>query len=93
MEDAEQTRCWNKENWIDALSRSSDKPRMESCEDQDGTIIHIRAFARPQSRSRNQSRRVLFGTDAVALQRTYIPHGRPFQLQINPGEWSMGRGI
>ena len=29
MEDAEQTQNRNKEDWIDALSRSTDKPRMQ----------------------------------------------------------------
>ena len=33
----------DKEQWIDALGRSTDKPRMECCEDQKGTIIDIRA--------------------------------------------------
>ena len=33
----------NKEKWIDALGRSTDKPRMEYCEDQNKTIIYIRA--------------------------------------------------
>ena len=43
MKDAEQTYTWNKENWTDALSRSTDKPRMEHCEDQNGTVIYNRA--------------------------------------------------
>ena len=43
MEDAEQTQNWNREDWIDALSRSTDKPRTEYCEDHNGTIIYIRA--------------------------------------------------
>ena len=34
---------WNKEKSIDGLGRSSDKPRMECCEGQSGTIIYIRA--------------------------------------------------
>ena len=29
---------WNKEDWIDTFSRSTDKLRMEYCEDQNGTI-------------------------------------------------------
>ena len=44
MEDAEQIPYWNKGNWIDALSRSSDKARVDNCEDQNGTIIRIRAL-------------------------------------------------
>ena len=34
---------WNKEHEIGAFSRSTDKPRMEHCEDQNGTITYIRA--------------------------------------------------
>ena len=34
---------WNKEKSFDGLGRSSGKPRMECCEDQNGTIIYIRA--------------------------------------------------
>ena len=44
MEDAEHSQDWNKEKRIDVLSRLTDKPRMEYCEDQNGTIIHIRAL-------------------------------------------------
>ena len=44
LKDAEQTQDWNKEQWIDTLSRSADKPRMEYCEDQNGTIQYIRAL-------------------------------------------------
>ena len=43
MEDVEQTQNCNKEHWIDALSRSTDKPRMEHCEAQNGAIIYTRA--------------------------------------------------
>ena len=31
-------------NWIDALSRSTDQPRLECCEGRNGTIIYIRAL-------------------------------------------------
>ena len=41
--DAEQTQTWNEEVWIGAPSRSTDKLRMEYCEDQNGTIINMRA--------------------------------------------------
>ena len=34
---------WNEEDWIDAFSLSTDKPRMEYCEDENGMIVHIRA--------------------------------------------------
>ena len=44
LEDAEQTQTWNKEDWIDAHSRSTDKPRRESCEDQNGLIIYFSAL-------------------------------------------------
>ena len=43
MPSAEQTQYWDKEEWIDALGRSAEKPRIEYCEDQNGTIIYIRA--------------------------------------------------
>ena len=43
LNDAEHTQEWNKETWIEALRHSTDKPRMEYCEDENGTIIHIRA--------------------------------------------------
>ena len=43
MPSAEQTQKWNKEKLVDALRRSTDKPRMEYCKDQDGTVIYIRA--------------------------------------------------
>ena len=33
-----------KEKWIDALRRSSDRPTMENCKDQNGTITYIRAI-------------------------------------------------
>ena len=41
LEDAE---VWNEENLIDVRSRSADKPRMESCEHQNGTKVYIRAL-------------------------------------------------
>ena len=43
LEDAEQTQTRDKEEWIDAISFSTDKPRMEYCEFQNGTNICIRA--------------------------------------------------
>ena len=43
MVDAKQTQNWNKEDFINAFSRSTDKPRMEYCEDQKGTMIYIGA--------------------------------------------------
>ena len=44
MLSAEQTQNWDKEKWIDALGRSADKPRMEHCKDQNGTVIYIRVL-------------------------------------------------
>ena len=41
MEDTEQT--WNKVEWIDALCRSTNKPRIEYCEDKNGISIFLRA--------------------------------------------------
>ena len=31
------------EKWVDAVRRSADKPRMEYCEDQNGTMLFVRA--------------------------------------------------
>ena len=39
MEHAEQTQNWDKEDWIDALSRSIDRPRMNYCGDQHGMVV------------------------------------------------------
>ena len=59
-------------------------------EDQNGTIIHIRAEKTtvmvPES-----SNCIFFDKDTVELEGTHIPHGHLFQLLINLGEWSMGR--
>ena len=41
MPNDEQTRYRDKEKWIDALGRSTDKPRMVYCEDQRGTIFTV----------------------------------------------------
>ena len=51
------------ENWIDVLSRSTDKPRMEYCEDQNGTIICTRAL---QGRSHG----VAIDPDLFSLKQT-----------------------
>ena len=40
---AEQTHHWDTEKWSDTLGRSGDKPRMEYCDDQNGTIMYNRA--------------------------------------------------
>ena len=42
MPSAEQTQDWDKEKWIDAFSRSTEKPGMEYREDQNGTIGRCR---------------------------------------------------
>ena len=52
MPSAEQTQTWNKGDWTNALSRSTDKPSMEYCEDQKGTIINIRAVQGHSQRAR-----------------------------------------
>ena len=87
MPSGEHTQDWIQEKWIDVLSRSTDKPRMEYCEDQIRTILYSNAL------QDNQSKPVLFETDIVELEGIHIPHGQLFQPQINPGEWSMGRRI
>ena len=44
LKDAEHTQDRKKARWIDVLGRSTDKPRMEHCEEQSGTIRYIRAL-------------------------------------------------
>ena len=73
--DAEHTQDWNQEEWIDVLSRSTDKPRVEYCEDQKGTIMHTRSLQ----------------GHTVELEGTHIPHGQLFHQQINPRKWSFRR--
>ena len=80
MEDAEQTQSWNQGDWIDALSRSTDKPRMEYCEDQNGKDYLHSCSTKPQSWCYNQSKPVLFETDTVELEGTHIPHGQLIQV-------------
>ena len=87
------TQTWNEEDWIDELSRATDKPRMEYCEDQNGTILSIRALqGHSQGVAINPN---LFSLKQIlpSLERTHIPHGQLFQLRINLREWSMGRRI
>ena len=55
MPSAEQTQFWDTEKWIDAVGRSADKPRTENCEDQNGTIVYIRAVQGTPSLCQNQS--------------------------------------
>ena len=70
--DAEDT---NKEEWFDLLSRSTDKPRREYCEDQNGTVIYIRAM-------QGHGHGVTINSDlfsTVDLERTHIPHGQLYK--------------
>ena len=77
--DAEDT---NKEEWFDVLSRSTDKPRREYCEDQNGTVIYIRAL-------QGHGHGFTINSDLFSLQRMplnwkeHILHGQLFQQQIN----------
>ena len=47
-------RIGDREQWLDALARSFDKPRMEHCEDQNATIVYTRAV---QGETANEYRR------------------------------------
>ena len=81
MEDAEQTHNCNTEDWIDVLSRSTEKPRMEYCEaNKNGTLVYFRAVKRPLSWFSNQSKLVFFEPETVELERTLVPHEQLFQL-------------
>ena len=67
--DAEDT---NKEEWFDLLSRCTDKPRRENCEDQNGAVIYVRVL-------QGHSHGVTINSDlfsTVDLERTHIPHGQ-----------------
>ena len=69
---------------------------MEYCEDQNGTIIctcSLQGHNRGVAVSPALFSFVLFETDTVELEGTPVPHGPLSQLQINPGEWSVGRTI
>ena len=59
---AEQTQYWSEEKWVDAVGRPTDKPRLEYCEDQNGTC---RTWT--QSRCQNQSNFFSFARDTVEL--------------------------
>ena len=92
MPSAEQTQNWNKEKWVDALRRFTDKPRMEYCKDQNGTVIYICAV-QGHSHGARVKPPIFFERDAVEEEGTHFTHGHLFQLNINVGEWSMGRRI
>ena len=59
---AEQTQYWSEEKWVDAVGRPTDKPKMEYCDDQNGTC---RTWT--QSRCQNQSNFNSFARDTVEL--------------------------
>ena len=81
LKDAEHTQEWNKQSWIEALGHSTDKHRMEYCEDENGTIIHIPAVQGHTVMVLHWIQPCLFERDNVALGTTHIPHGQLFQLQ------------
>ena len=89
-EDTGQT--WNKENWIDALSRSTTSPERSIVRTK---TDRLSAFEHGKAKviGCNHSRPVLFDTDTVVLEGTRIPHGQLFQLQTNPRARFMGRWI
>ena len=90
---AEQTHRWDTEKWSDTLGRSGDKPRMECCDDQNGTIMYKRAVQEHGHGAKINPTFFLFETCAADLTGTRIPHGQPFQLWINLTEWWMGRSM
>ena len=79
MPSAEQTQKWNEEKGIDALSRSIDKPSMEYCEDQNGTIISTRVVD-GHSHGDTINPTLCCDRHTVELDRTHNPRGQLFQL-------------
>ena len=80
------------EKWVAVLGRSTDQPRMEYCEDKNGTIIYIHEVQGHSHGTRISP--TLFSLKEIPLNwKEHIPHGQLFQLEINPGEWSMDRWV
>ena len=93
MEHVGETQKWNTDDWIDALSRSTDKPIVEYCENQNGTTVHIRAVQGHSLGANINPTSFWIEADTVELEGTQIPQGHLFQLWIHPGEWFMRRRI
>ena len=83
-----------KGNWIDALCRSTDKPRLECCAGQNGTINYVRAVE-------DHSQGVAINPDPFSFKQKPL-HWKEHRLHTgNPSsyksilenEWSMGRKI
>ena len=51
-------RIGDREQWLGALGRSIDKPQMEYCEDQNGTIIFTRALKEETAKECRRKREV-----------------------------------
>ena len=83
----------DKKQWIDALGRSTDKPRMECCEDQKGTNIDIRALQGHSHCVRVNP--TLFTEPKIPLNwKEHIFHtGSSSNLKINLRKWSMAWGL
>ena len=95
MKDAEETQNCNKEDWIDAHSRSTDKPRIEYCANQKHQRLCIRVV---QGHSHDVAVNPnLFSCekDTVELEGTHIPHGQLLQLQsiLENGLWTGGLSL
>ena len=76
MEDAEQTQNWIREDWIDAFGCSTDKPRLEYWQDQNGTIIiYTRAVQRHSNGVAINPQ--LFSLQQMSLnKKEHVPSGR-----------------
>ena len=69
------------------------KPRMEYCEDQNGTTLYIRAVQGRSHCAKINPTFIFSERDTVELERTVIPHGQLLQLSISLRALSMGRRI
>ena len=79
-----------RDNWIDALSRSTDKPIMEYCEYKNGAISYNRAFPRPQSWSCNEANNVLIETVTVELAGTlHTGSSSNYKSILENGLWAV----
>ena len=94
MEDAEQTPNWNKKDWIDALSRSTDKSKYGVWWGPKTERVSIRVqYTAIVTGFKINSNLVSLKQIPLKLEGTHIPHGQLFQVQINPREWFVGRKI
>ena len=66
-------RNWDKEKWLDAPGRSADKPRVECCEDKNGTIMYTRAV-QGHSHGARINTTSFFLKDTVELEKEHVFH-------------------